>query len=206
MEKGDNKSEQYYNNVPTSKAKPRSLNIAKYEKNFSFSTDSGVFSKSKLDDGSVFLVDTIVAKYQLMGNVLDLGCGYGTIGILLSKVFEGIECTMCDVNERAVDLARKNIAANGLLNVEAIVSDVVANISKSEFDYVVTNPPIRAGNSVLFHFFEKSYEKLKPGGLLFLVLRKKQGAETYIKKLGGIFASVEVLDKQKGYVAVCAKK
>ena len=185
-------------------------NRKKFEYNFLghdyiFNTDDNVFSKSEVDFGSEFLAQTIMNDAVPSGSVLDIGCGYGTISIFLAKNSEA-QFTACDVNERAVELCTINAKDNGLKNIVALVSDVCDNIEQKNFDIVVSNPPIRAGNKALDKFFNQSYEVLKKGGISYWVFRKQQGAETYTKKLKEIYGNAEVLDKKKSFwIVKCVK-
>ena len=171
---------------------------------YKFKTQDGVFSKSKLDDGSVFLVKTVIDLEKPKGEGLDLGCGYGVITVLLMKNCDG-HMTACDIKERAVELTKINLVNNGVL-ADVFVSNIAENIEKKNFDFVISNPPIRAGNEILFKFFNQSFEKVRSGGAFYVVLRKKQGAETYMKKIASIYGNCEVLDKHKGYVICKAVK
>ena len=174
---------------------------------FVFNTDDNVFSKDEIDFGSQFLCSTILKDTELTGKALDIGCGYGTIAIFLSK-FSNCNFVACDVNERAVNLAKENAQANGLQSkIITLVSDVCDEVKENDFDYVVSNPPIRAGNKVLDKFFNQSYQKLKQGGVSYWVFRKQQGAETYTKKLNAIYGNSEVVDKKKSFwVVKCVKE
>lgn len=174
------------------------------DKEFKFSTQDGVFSKSKLDDGTLFLLKTVIEMEHPNGAGLDLGCGYGTISVILPN-FCDVQMTACDVNERACELTKHNLQSNNV-SAHVLVSDVAQSVDKSDFDFVITNPPIRVGNAILFRFFEESYQKLRDNGAFYAVLRKKQGAETYMKKIASIYGNCEVLDKHKGYVICKAVK
>lgn len=171
---------------------------------YKFKTQDGVFSKSKLDDGTLFLLKTVIEMETPKGCGLDLGCGYGTISVILSKNCE-VNMTACDINERAVELTKSNLVLNGT-RADVVISDVAQGVKKCEFDFVITNPPIRVGNAILFRFFEESHQKLRDNGVFYAVLRKKQGAETYMKKIASIYGNCEILDKHKGYVICKAVK
>ena len=168
-------------------------------KTINYITQDGVFSKREMDSGSVFLASCAL-KDGVCGTGLDLGCGYGAISIMLALNAD-VKMLACDINERAVGLANQNFALNNV-DCKAIVSNCAKDIVEGDFDFVITNPPIRAGNAVLFEFFKDSYAKLRAGGAFYAVLRKKQGADTYIKKIEGIFTNCKILDKHKGYVAI----
>lgn len=167
-----------------------------------FNTDAGVFSRQKVDFGSNLLINFLPA---LEGRVLDLGCGYGPIGISLAALNPGIEVTMADINRRAVALARENIRANGIKNAQALESDGFAKIIGS-FSTIVSNPPIRTGKKVIYPLFEQSIKFLETGGSLWLVIQKKQGAPSAVAKLEAIFTNCSVEEKAGGYWLLRSEK
>ena len=175
-------------------------NIVEFNgKKYKYKTQDGVFSKNGIDDGSLFLVQTAL-KDNICGKGLDLGCGCGAISLLLQDNAD-VNMLGGDINERAVNLANDNFN-NNHIKAKAVVADVSIGIEDDDFDFVITNPPIRVGNATLFRFFEESISKLKSGGAFYAVLRKKQGAESYSKKIGNIYGNYQILDKHKGYVIV----
>lgn len=172
------------------------------EKNFHFITDNGVFSKSGLDFGSRLLIETVVEVKK--ETVLDLGTGYGAIGIVYKAFNPTSKIYMTDINIRASELAKKNTNLN---NVETQVSngDGFENI-KTSFDLIITNPPIRTGKENMYDLFIKSYEHLNPNGELYFVMHKKHGVLSAIKKCSEIYSKVEIICKKSGYHIVrCTK-
>ena len=169
-----------------------------------FITDAGVFSRERVDFGSVLLIENMEVAPD--ARVLDVGCGYGPIGLTAAKLAARGKVTMIDVNERAVSLARRNAALNGVTNVEVLVSDVYAAVDGRTFDTILTNPPIRAGKEVVHRIFTDGRDLLKEGGELWVVIQKKQGAPSAQKKLEETYREVEVVDKSKGYYIFRAVK
>ncbi|MCH4207214.1 MAG: class I SAM-dependent methyltransferase [Solobacterium sp.] len=163
---------------------------------FSFVTDEGVFSKSEVDYGTGVLLKSAV-KESLKGNLLDLGCGYGVIGIVLKTLYPSLNVTCSDVNPRAVELTELNSTENRAA-VTALVSDRFVQIPGS-FDVILTNPPIRAGKEIIYGMYQGAFEHLTPGGLFLAVVRRKQGAETSARKIEEIFGACEVIARDKGY-------
>ncbi|MCR5228671.1 MAG: methyltransferase [Solobacterium sp.] len=161
-----------------------------------FRTDDGVFSKSEVDYGSRALLKAL-EKEDLQGAVLDMGCGYGVIGIVLKTLFPDCAVTCADVNPRAAELAVINSSINSA-DIRVLISDRFEQIS-DHFDAVVTNPPIRAGKKTVYAIFEEAYDHLNDGGLFFAVIRKQQGAESAAAKLTEIFGSCQTVLKDKGY-------
>ncbi len=164
-------------------------------KTFTFNTDLGVFSKKGLDFGSRTLINALL-KENLSGRLLDVGCGYGTIGIILSTFFS-LNTDMIDINKRAVHLAELNIKENKVQNCKAFVSDIYSDVNE-KYDYIVTNPPIRAGKDVVYKILFEASKHLNKNGALYFVINKNQGALSTKRDLEKV-AKVEVLEKNKGF-------
>lgn len=195
--------EHYFTNNPTSKSEERLIEYRIKDKTIKFISDNGVFSKGHVDIATNFMLNVIIEE-KITGKVLDVGCGYGAIGITLSKFFD-IEVTMLDINERALALAKKNVKLNDLKNIKIIESDGFEKIT-DEYDYIITNPPIRAGKAVIYKMYEDAYKHLKNGGKLYLVINKKHGAPSTKEYLTQIFGNCEILDKKTGFhVMMCEK-
>ena len=174
---------------------------------FNFYTSNSVFSKKGMDFGSVLLIETILKENEdFVGSILDLGCGYGPLGIIAAKFFRKSIITMCDVNERALELSRMNVKENRVSDkVRIIASSAFENI-KENFDIIMTNPPIRAGKDVVFSFYEGAYEHLNENGILYVVIQKKQGAASTKAKLERLFGNCQTADKKSGYFIFKSKK
>ena len=171
---------------------------------FNFTTDAGVFSKNGVDLATNILLENLPV---LSGEVLDIGCGFGCIGIVLAKIYgEKINVTMSDINERATDLAQKNANKNGV-TVNVIHSDGFESIAGS-FDYIILNPPIHAGKDVVYKLYEEAYSHLNPSGSFFIVIQKKHGALSHRQKLEEIFEEENciVLYSKKGFFVFEMKK
>lgn len=171
------------------------------------STSNAVFSKQQVDYGSQVLLETLMEKVPGMtGRLLDVGCGYGTLGLFLAKANPELQCDLVDINERAVALANKNAVDNGLSDrVRAWASDQLTAVTET-YQVVITNPPIRAGKSVVHGIYEGAYRVLAPGGRLYVVIQKKQGAPSSKEALERLFGSCEVVNRQSGYHILCAVK
>ena len=171
-----------------------------------FISDSGVFSKDGVDYGSRVLIEAMDIPED--ATVLDVGCGYGPIGLTAAKLATRGHVTMVDVNKRALELAKENAALNRIDNVSIEESDALAAIGDRTFDVILTNPPIRAGKEVVHRIFEESYAHLKPNGCLWIVIQKKQGAPSAWTKLEMLFGedAVEEVTKDKGYRIFKARK
>ncbi|MBQ8472135.1 MAG: class I SAM-dependent methyltransferase [Bacilli bacterium] len=168
---------------------------------FIFKTDNGVFSKGELDFGTKLLIENVL-KEDISGKVLDFGCGYGVIGIVLAKL-KNVNMTMVDVNNRAIHLTKKNILENNIQNAIAFSSDGFTNIDK-KFNYIVSNPPIRIGKVRLYEIIKDMKNYLESDGVIYLVIRKEQGAKSFIKDFCNEY-EIQVLDKSKGFYIISLK-
>ncbi len=199
-------SEHYYSEKPSVKSNKQTWSFRLRNKDFMFTSDSGVFSKKEVDFGSRLLIDSF-EEPEVEGGILDIGCGYGPIGLSLASDFKDRIIHMIDVNERAVELSNENAEQNGITNVKIYQSDLFSNVDSAQtFASILTNPPIRAGKKVVHAIFEKSAEHLKASGELWIVIQKKQGAPSAIEKLEELFDEVSVVQKKKGYYIIKAKK
>lgn len=169
---------------------------------FTFKTDNGVFSKGELDFGTNLLIKNVLER-KISGEVLDLGCGYGPIGITLAKILK-CQMTMIDVNKRAVHLTKMNIKDNGVNNTEVLVSEGYNELKDKKFDYIVSNPPIRVGKQILYDLLIKAKDHLKENGEMYIVVRKEQGANSLIRDMSAYY-QVEVIDKDKGFFIILLK-
>ncbi len=166
---------------------------------FTFLTDNGVFSKDGLDFGSRLLLEVIPLE-EVGGKILDMGCGYGVLGIVLAKVLLA-KVDMVDVNLRALHLSRRNAKMNGVSSfVSVFESNCYSNIHDS-YSTIITNPPIRAGKKIVYDIVMNAQNYLEDGGNLFLVVRKEQGAKSLIVDLEKVY-NVKVLKKKKGFFVI----
>ena len=189
-------NDQYYTREPGSESRPAECEFEYRGKRLRFTTDAGVFSRGELDTGTRLLLDAL--PETMAGEILDLGCGWGPIGISVKAAWPETCVTMADVNLRALDRSRENARRNGA-EAWILESDGFTALEDRTFDAVITNPPIRAGKQVIYRMFADAREHLKPGGSLYLVIRKQQGAESCIRYLQTLFARVEKLDRSGGF-------
>lgn len=183
-------------------SKPKDFSIVFDNETFHFQTDTGVFSKDGLDFGSYVLIKNTY-KRDLGQHVLDLGCGYGPVGIIIQR-FQSVDVTAVDINSRAVDLTVLNANKNQV-DIHAYKCDDLATLNMS-FDSIIFNPPIRSGKANIFSLYQKSYDCLKAGGSLYIVINKKHGANSSFKKLIELFSNARVLDTVKGFQVIQAVK
>ncbi|MFA6619882.1 MAG: methyltransferase [Bacilli bacterium] len=172
---------------------------------YSLKSDRGVFSKDSLDDGTRFLLETIL-QADLGDRLLDVGCGIGPIGLILAKADPKRHVDLSDVNLRALVCAQENAKLLGVASqIEIITSDVYTSISHL-YDTIVSNPPIRAGKKVTYRIYDEALSHLVDGGKLIIVIRRQQGADSVYAHLLSLFNKVEILGRHKGYVVIAATK
>ena len=194
-------SDQYYTELPGSESHRSRFSVSCFDTEFSFWTDAGVFSKGELDKGTGMLLRALP---ELSGSVLDLGCGWGAVGIILKKKNAHLRVTFTDVNERALLLTRDNLALNSVEGT-VIKSDGFEALEGQRFDAIITNPPIRAGKAVVYQLLAQARAHLTPNGALYAVIGNKQGADSAVRYLKTIFGSVTLLKRSGGFVAIQAE-
>ena len=184
----------YYTNNEELISNPEQFVFHYRDHDLYFTSDNGVFSKKMIDYGSQVLLNAV--SFEAGKTLLDLGCGYGPLGIALAKV-QGVKPTMVDVNNRALDLARKNAEKNGI-SATIFQSNVYEQV-EGIFDYIITNPPIRAGKQIVHEMIGESITHLNSGGSLTLVIQKKQGAPSAKAEMEDVFGNATILKRDKGY-------
>lgn len=193
---------QYFDNDNNIKHNKKIIEFYFNDKKYNLYSDNGVFSKDKFDYGTRLLLDSIDIS-KLSGNVLDLGCGIGVVGIILGTINENINIDMIDINDRAISLVRDNLTLNKV-KANAFSSDVYSNVNK-KYDYIITNPPIRAGKEVVRKFLLGGYDYLNDNGILYFVMRKDHGVKSMIKELENKY-NVTIINKDKGFYIVSLTK
>jgi len=195
---------QYFENTPDLEHELKKFDFTLRKHNLNFISDSGVFSRQTIDFGSRVLIEAIDFANIPAGNILDVGCGYGPIGLALAKEQTTRQTTMVDVNLRALDLAKQNAKDNNIENVNIFESDVYKNV-EGKYALIVSNPPVRAGKNVVTAILAESKDYLEPNGELWIVLQKKQGAPSAKKLMDKTFDNVEVVTRDKGYYILKSK-
>lgn len=190
----------YFENDDNLKSEIRKTNIRILDREYTFYTDNGVFAKKGLDYATHLLLDTVGVR-KLKGSILDLGCGYGPIGIVIKKEAIDIDIDMIDVNKRSLSLAIKNAKANDV-DVNIFESDGYEKVTK-KYNFIVSNPPIRVGKKKLYELLFEAKNYLLPGGELWIVIHKDQGAKSTVKDLSQIY-KVETVNKDRGFFIIKA--
>lgn len=190
-------SEHYFTEQPQAPHRPREFEARLRGRRYRFRTDRGVFSPDRIDPGTRLLIEGMNIHPGEM--VLDLGAGYGPIGIAAAPLAAPGRVYLTEVNARAAELARENIRLNDIENAEVRVGDGLAPVADMRFDVILTNPPIRAGYAVVFPLLEAAVERLKPGGRLYVVARVRQGAKTLAAKMASLGLEVNEAKRASGY-------
>jgi 16S rRNA (guanine1207-N2)-methyltransferase len=198
-------SDHYYSAQPTSGHNLTEFEIELRGVCLKMTSDAGVFSKNHLDTGTKILIKALPIDPDIH-NVLDLGCGYGPIGLIMAKLLPQAEVYMSDINERAVELTRRNAAQNGIANVIIKAGEGFSAFPEPKFDLIVTNPPIRAGKQVIYPLVDDAYQALNPKGRFAAVIMTKQGAKSLEKKMAEVFGNVSEWEKESGYRVVASQK
>ena len=195
--------EHYFTNNEALKSELRIIDYKYKEHVFHFNSDNGVFSKDKIDFGSRLLIETLLNQNNKdISSILDVGCGYGFMGIVLSKVLN-CPTTLIDVNKRAVHLTKMNIKENRV-EAASFVSDIYETVTE-KYDCIITNPPIRAGKEVVLSILKNAIHYLNEEGMLWFVIRKDQGAKSIKKEIEKIYET-NIVKKDKGFYIINAKK
>lgn len=179
----------------------KKVNVLIHSINYYFYTDNGVFSKGELDFGTQLLLNTFEYSFPQEKDFLDIGCGCGPIGIYASKL--GFTVDMSDVNKRAMELSKRSLNEQKL-KANVFESDAYESIN-NKYDYIVSNPPIRVGKEKLYEIIMGAKAYLKENGNLWIVVRKKQGAESLIRDMKDVYSTVDVVEKKKGFYIIRAK-
>jgi 16S rRNA G1207 methylase RsmC len=196
--------EQYFARRPASRRRPAEFQVSVRGHAFGFLTDAGVFSRGELDRGTELLLAALeVGPCEL---IMDLGCGYGALGIVAGRLSDGGHVILTDVNERAVRLARENLAMNGIVNAEVRLGNLYEPVAEMAFDHIVSNPPIRAGRDVVDRIISDAPSHLLDGGSLWLVARTRQGADSIQRRMAAAFGTATVVRRGSGFKVLRSAK
>lgn len=191
-------NQHYYTNDDTLNHNRKQWDFQLKGNQLRFISDNGVFSKSTVDFGSRLLIESFCFGNSA-AKVLDVGCGYGPIGLALAKAYPASHIDMVDVNERALALAKENAELNQLHNTTVFASSVYEKVTTNDYQYILSNPPIRAGKEIVHRILSGAHDHLIDSGELWIVIQKKQGAPSAKKKMEAVFGNVETVTKDKGY-------
>lgn len=198
-------AEHYFSRRPESKPEIGLLKCRLRGIYFEFLTSTGVFSHKRIDAGTRLLIDTM--ELPISGSVLDLGCGYGPLGIVVAALNPSLDVWMTDVNSRAIKLAHENAMRNHVSNVRIMKGSLYEPVKDLVFDVILTNPPYSAGmDSVVEPIIEDSRGSLKIGGSLQLVVRTNKGGSLVAQLLRRYYGDFTVIARRSGYRVLRAIK
>ncbi|MDR0471749.1 MAG: methyltransferase [Nitrososphaerota archaeon] len=203
MSKKNKSQEHYFSSAPKSDECFGIIRASLRGRNFEFMTSASVFSKKKVDLGTHVLVDAMVLPQK--GSVLDIGCGYGVVGITAATSNSKLHVVMTDVNMRAVRLAKQNLQTNHIKNAEVRHGDLYEPVLGLIFDCVLSNPPVSAGMDVVKAIIEGAPQMMVPGGSFQMVIRSKIGAKILPETFCNAFGNCEVLARESGYRVLMGK-
>lgn len=196
-------SEHYFVRRPRSKPSLGVVRTYFRGRLFEFVTASGVFSRTRIDPGTRLLVESMILPTR--GLVLDLGCGYGPVGIAAAAFNPSLHVVMTDVNERAVWLAKENVQRNVVENVEVRQGFLYEPVEDMKFEVILSNPPITAGMKTVLPLIKQAPQHLAEGGTLQIVVRSKVSGKRLVKVMGEAFGNVDVLARKGGYRVLISK-
>ncbi len=190
-------SEHYFTEVQNTSFEPFFITIrTKRIKEFKISSASGIFSLKKLDNGTEVLLNYMQLPDK--GNVLDLGCGYGVVGISVLKLNHKLNLTFVDSNSRAIKLTKINLKEHKF-RAKTCVSDTFSQIDTETFDLILTNPPYSAGRDVCTNFIKESFNHLNKNGSIQLVCRRQKGGDFLESYMNEVFGNVEIIGQKSGF-------
>lgn len=199
----------YFSEKPEIKSEKKTIKYIIQNKKFEFITDNGVFSKSKVDFGTDLMLNEFLKKNRGLEvekiKILDIGCGYGVVSVVLKSFYPEISITLSDVNERALELSEENLKKYGINDYHIIKSDAFEKITE-KFNVILSNPPIRAGKDIIFKIYSEAYEHLNENGEFYCVIQTKHGAKSTQKKLMEIFGNCDTVTIDGGYRIFLSKK
>ena len=171
---------------------------------FEFLTASSVFSKKQVDKGTRLLIENMILPEK--GYILDLGCGYGAIGIAAATFNPLSYVIMTDINKRAVNLAKENVERNKVVNVEVKHGYLYEPVEETSFNCVLSNPPVSAGMETVKAIITHAPKAMTKRATLQMVVRSKIGAKTLPTIFNVTFGNCKVLARESGYRVLIAEQ
>lgn len=196
----------YYTENPNVIHDEKIWNFELLHHKITFTTDNGVFSKQTVDYGTRVMLEAFRESNVPAGKILDLGTGYGPVGIALALAYPTRKIDMVDVNNLSLSLANRNAQNNNVANQVAVFHSNVYEKITDEYAAILTNPPVRAGKDIVQAMIGQAKAYLVDGGTLTVVLQKKQGAPSAKKLMEDVFGNCEIIRKDKGYYILEAVK
>lgn len=200
----DNKSlEHYFSSLPKSEEKFGLVRATLCGRKFEFLTSSSVFSKRKIDSGTRLLIESMILPSS--GSVLDIGCGYGAVGIAAAAFNPNLHVIMTDTNMRAIRLARKNVALNKV-NAEVHYGYFYEPVKGFKFNCILSNPPVSAGMETVKTIVKQATMVMAAGASFQMVIRSKIGSKLLPTVFEEAFGEFKVLERESGYRVLLGAK
>ena len=192
--------------APNPKSKPRYGLICTYLRRefFEFLTSSGVFSKQRVDLGTRLLIESMLLPKR--GCALDMGCGYGAVGIAAAVFNPRLRVILVDVNTRAVWLAKQNVERNLVSNAEVRRGCLYAPVEELIFDCVLSNPPVSVGMTTVKTIIVEAPKHMAHRGVFQMVIKSKVGGKRLRTIFEEAFGNVEVLARESGYRILMSRR
>jgi len=203
MSKNPKNVEHYFASAPKSAERFGLVRTIICGKSFEFLTASSVFSKRKIDSGTRLLIESMVLPEK--GCVLDIGCGYGAVGITVAKINPNLHVVMTDVNARAVRLAKKNVELNRVTNTEVRYGFFYEPVEDFKFNSILSNPPVSAGMQTVKSIIVGAPSVMAASGSFQMVIRSKIGAKLLPALFDEIFGNCEVVARESGFRVLMGK-
>ncbi|MEM3356380.1 MAG: class I SAM-dependent methyltransferase [Candidatus Bathyarchaeia archaeon] len=203
-EKRNSGTEHYFTAAPKSREKLGLITATLRGKSLTFLTSSSVFSKKRIDAGTHLLIESMTLPDA--GTVLDVGCGYGAVGIAAAASNPQLRVVLTDVNQRAVQLAKRNLEINKVLNAEVRHGYLYQPVKDLKFNCVVTNPPVSAGMETVKSLIAQAPQVMSEKAAFQMVIRSKIGAKTLPAIFKETFGNCQVLARKSGYRVLMAQK
>jgi 16S rRNA (guanine1207-N2)-methyltransferase len=189
--------------IPRQQRATRRFELAIVGRSLVFETQPGVFSQDGADEGTLLLLEAALPASKPHHTVLDLGSGIGIIGLTVAGTLTRGEVWMVDSDIRAVRLSQRNAELNHVENAHVILGDITIDLPRMRFDLVLSNPPTHSGKDVLASFVTESFEVLRPGGWLYLVVNRLLSVR---EMMASSFGNAELVGRKKGYIVLRAQK
>ena len=201
----ETETEQYFAEQPRARSDRAERRFLYQGELLTFVVDTGIFASHGLDPGTALLIENLTLRRT--DRVLDLGCGWGAVGVAAAKSARDGTVVLTDVNRRAARLARQNVERNGVRNAEVRVGSLFAPVAGETFDVIATNPPFHAGRPLVLRILTEAPDHLAPAGRLVLVGKGSQGIRFYQEWLDAHWPGpVAVLGRGSGYRVLEARR
>jgi 16S rRNA G1207 methylase RsmC len=204
MKKEKKPFEHYFTSNPTSNYSPSMISAILRDKVYNFFTSQSVFSKKRIDPGTKLLIEKMILPKE--GTILDLGCGYGAIGIVAASINPKLNVIMTDINFRSIELAKLNLKKNRVKNALVKKGNLYDPVKDLVFNCILLNPPISAGMNVVKTMIVEAPKKLVPQGLFQMVIKSKIGANIFPELFQKTFSNFKIISRAAGYRVLLGKK